>query len=84
MSGISRACVPAKLLFTTCRDARISQGELAEEIIDEGVKDKRAMFHESELAQIFHVSNQTGSIMADVLRNAFDSRKVLANTVSIP
>ena len=51
-----------------------------EGVLVAGTNDQRLLVNEGELAQVFRVMSRQGSILADVLRNAFDGRTLENHT----
>lgn len=50
--------------------------EIEEEIEDEGVADKRAMFIESEFARTLKAMDRTGSTLSEVIKSAWDGKNL--------
>lgn len=55
--------------------------ETPEDVVDEGVTDKRLLITESEFASVLKVCSRAGNILSTVLRDAWDGNRPLRNMV---
>jgi hypothetical protein len=65
-------------LIEAVHDARFGTNKKGEQIVeDEGVVDKRLFVAEEEFARVLRVSSRPGNTLSEVLRDAWDGKRIL-------
>jgi hypothetical protein len=85
----SEGCVTTGLstgegLINAVRDRRTKKGEKADELVDEGVTDKRLLVIEEEFAQVLRLGGRDGNILSTVLRQSWDGGRLRTLTRQNP
>lgn len=79
-------------LVNEVRDKRIEKKprrqegrtEYVDEVVDQGISDKRLLVVEEEFAQVLKVSSREGNILSDIIRKAWDDGNLRIVTKSNP
>jgi hypothetical protein len=73
---VVRGLVSGEGVIWHVRDPVIKLKEDEEEVVDEGVRDKRLLVREDELASVLAVMARDGSTLSAVLRDCWDGRRL--------